>query len=380
MKIAYACVLPLAVCALTASSFLAAQENPYTQMMDKATAHAVAHHDTARPVLSPNFKTVLSGEVNVDELHAHGIKVVVWTPDTEADIRACIAKHVDGVITDDPKLLMSILADLRAKAKGDVAALHALDVFESSAHRGGRADRPENTLPSFENGIDSGVAVLETDTGVTTDGVSAIWHESYYHPDSCRKADGSPYSNENLVWIHDVSMDQAQKMFVCDKARYARKGKEDFSGKQKNDLSLSPVSVAFAKKEGMPSPYSPTSAAQLFRFMKFYEWYYAAGPGKTFPLAKQRAAQAHRIHVAPETKIDAPETVQHAQDTPEQFVRALGGAVTQEHMQSRAAIQSFYFPTLLLFQKQYPMLPTYYLTDSSRQLYVQSMPDALKIQ
>lgn len=358
---------------------LAAQSNPFTTLMVKATAHADAHHDTGRPVLSPIYTSVLKGTVDVDALHAKGIKVVVWTPDTEEDIRACLAKKVDGIITDDPELLLSILQDLRSKAKGDAPMLKYLDTFESSAHRGGRADRPENTLPSFENGLDSGIRVLETDTGVTKDGVSAIWHESYYHPESCRKADGSAYTDDNRVWIHDITMADAAKTFICDKARYAEKGKENFSGKQKNDLSLSPVAVAFAKKEGMASPYSPTNAAQLFRFMKYYEWYYTVGPGKTSAKAKERAATAKRAHVAPETKIDAPEDLKHPQAAPEEYLKALGGAIHAEGMEGRAEIQSFYFPTLLLFQEKYPMLSTYYLTSGVKRLYAASMPEELKV-
>jgi glycerophosphoryl diester phosphodiesterase len=355
--------------------------NTFTTLMVKAKAHADAHHDTGRPVLSPVYTSVLDGEVDVAALHAHGIRTVVWTPDDVDTMRKLIDQyHVDGIITDDPEMLMTLLAQLRSEAGNDPAKLHALDTFESSAHRGGRADRPENTLPSFENGIDSGVSVLETDTYVTTDGVSAIWHDPYYNPHSCRRVDGQPYTMANRVYLHDLSMKQAVDTFICDKTPYAAKGKENFSGKQKNDLSLSPVAVAFAKKEHMPSPYSPTNAAQLFRFMKFYAWYYARGPGRNSPLAKQRAAYGARVRVAPETKIAPPELAKHAQDTPQQYVDALGGAIRREHMEGRAEIQSFYYPTLLLFQEQYPMLSTYYLTATPKLLYLPSMPAELKVQ
>jgi glycerophosphoryl diester phosphodiesterase len=359
--------------------------NPFTTLMVKATAHAKAHHGTGRPVLSPYYPTVLNGEVNVDELHAHHIRVVVWTPNSAGTMRTLIEKfHVDGIITDNPETLMTVLAQLRTEAHGDPAKLHALDTFESSAHRGGRANRPENTIPSFENGIDSGASVLETDTCVTTDGVSAIWHDDAYNPIACRRVDGKPYTTGNLVYIHDISMAEAVDTFLCDKTPYAEKGTggkapDNFGGHQTNDLALSPVSVAFAKQEHMPSPYSPTNAAQLFRFMKYYEWYYAKGPGKHSPFARQRAACGARVRVAPETKIEPPEYATHSQATPQQFVDALGGAIRQEHMESRTEIQSFYFPTLLLFQQQYPTLSTYYLTEDPKLLYLKSMPAELKV-
>lgn len=352
---------------LAASTGLFAQSassnpNPYTVLMQRAVAHARAHHVTGRPNLSPYAPLVLKGDVDVDAVHAAGAGVVVWTPNDEASIRALIAKKVDGIITDDPELLLSVLKEERERAKGDAAQLKYLDSFESSAHRGGRADRPENTLPSFENGMDAGISVLETDAGITSDGVAAIWHESYYHPESCRRSDGSAYTDANKVWIHDVTFAQAQKMFVCDKARYAAKGKDDFSGKQKNELALSPVAVAFAKKEGMPNPYSPTSLAQLLRFVKYYTWYYEKGPGKSSPYAKERAAEGARVHVAPEIKYDIHVPPPHAQATAQEFVTAFGSAIKQEGMMDRVEIQSFYLPSLVLVQEQLPRLSTYYLT------------------
>ena len=376
----------LAAAVVTSMTALAQTTNPFTTLMVKAKAHADAHHTTGKPVLSPYYTTVLDGKVDVEALHAHGIRTVVWTPNDADTMRDLIVKfHVDGIITDEPEKLMGVLAKLREEYKGDPKMLHELDVFESSAHRGGRADRPENTIPSFENGIDSGISVLETDTYVTSDGISAIWHDAAYNPNVCRRVDGQPYDKDHLVYIRDYTMAELVKMIVCDKPYYAAKGTapagiDDFSGHQSADLSLSPVSVAFAKKEGMPSPYSPATTAQVFRFMKYYEWYYASGPGKKSPLAKQRAMYAKRIRVAPETKIEPPEHTEHAQATPQQFVDALGGAIKAEHMEGRAEIQSFYYPTLLLFQEQYPMLSTYYLTATPKLLYLKSMPDALKVE
>jgi glycerophosphoryl diester phosphodiesterase len=383
--------LALTLCALATATMPAQQtpsSNPFTTLMLKATAHANAHHTTGRPVLSPLYTTVLNGEVNVDELHSHGIRLVVWTPNDADTQRTLITKyHVDGIITDEPEKLMGVLAKLREEYKGDPKMLHELDAFESSAHRGGRADRPENTIPSFENGIDSGISVLETDTYVTSDGISAIWHDAAYNPNVCRRVDGAPYDTEHLVYIRDFTMAELVKTIVCDKPYYGTKGTvkggppvDDFSGHQTADLSLSPVSVAFAKKEGMPSPYSPTNASQLFRFMKYYQWYYESGPGKKSPLAKQRTMYAKRIRVAPETKIEPPEHIVHAQATPQQFVNALGGAIKSESMEGRAEIQSFYYPTLLLFQEQYPMLSTYYLTATPKILHLKSMPEALKVE
>src|SRR5450631_1852292 len=47
------------------------------------------------------------------------------------------------------------------------------------AHRGGRAARPENTLASFEYGIEQGADVLELDLAVTKDNVLVVSHSPY---------------------------------------------------------------------------------------------------------------------------------------------------------------------------------------------------------
>jgi len=90
--------------------------------------------------------------------------------------------------------------------------------------------------------LDQLITTIETDTGVTTDGVSLIWHDQFLNPESCRKADGSAYTMDNRVYLQDISSVEAQKSFICDKVY--------FGADQKNDLALSPVAVAFAKQEG----------------------------------------------------------------------------------------------------------------------------------
>src|SRR5215471_9277878 len=47
------------------------------------------------------------------------------------------------------------------------------------AHRGGRAARPENTIPSFEYAIKNGADVLELDLAVTKDNVLVVSHSPY---------------------------------------------------------------------------------------------------------------------------------------------------------------------------------------------------------
>jgi glycerophosphoryl diester phosphodiesterase len=356
--------------------------DPYLKLMQRAAAHAKAHQAQHLPVLSPVDSSLLEAtpRVNVQTLHAAGFKVVPWTTNDPAKMRALIALGVDGIISDYPNRLADVIAETRA-------AGNPLTGFDFSAHRGGRGMRPENTLPSFENGMDQGATELETDTGVTTDGVSLIWHDQFLNPESCRRQDGAAYTMENRVYIKDISMTDAQKIFVCDKLH--------FGAEQKNDLALSPVAVAFAKAEGLASPYVPTNVEQLFRFTRFYTEYYTTGAGKDAPHAKERAHTGATVRFNLETKIlpdRLPAAVAGHQEAnapadlyknhtvgPDVFVKTLCGAIVRNQMESRSEVQSFDFRTLQLVEEQYPAIPTYYLTNNAKLLSSEFVPESLRL-
>jgi glycerophosphoryl diester phosphodiesterase len=360
-------------CAAVTMKAQDASVNPFMQLMDKAWTHAKAH-GAVQPVLSPVDVTVLHGEVPLQALQAKGFKVVPWTTNEPEKMRIQIRMGVDGLISDRPDLLQQVLKEERDAAT-TAKDRERLAKFDVTAHRGGRGLRPENTLPSFESGLDQLVTTLETDTGVTTDGVSLIWHDQFLNPESCRRADGKPYTLENRVFTKDISSTEAQKTFICDKLH--------FGPEQKNDFSLSPVAVAFAKKEGLISPYVPTYVAQLFRFTSFYVDYYRTGAGKDTPHAKERADNAARARFNIETKI-MPEGMAtdeaHRNHTvePQAFVDALCGAIVKNGMVSRAEVQSFDFRTLVLVEEQYPKIPTYYLTGPAKSLSSPMVPEALR--
>jgi glycerophosphoryl diester phosphodiesterase len=356
--------------------------DPYLILMKRAGEHAKANKAKHMPVLSPIDSSVLGekAKVHVDTLHANGFKVLPWTTNDPAKMRDLIALGVDGIISDRPDLLQAVVAEERAAGK-------SMQGFDVAAHRGGRGLRPENTLPSFESGMDQGATTLETDTGVTTDGVSLLWHDQFLNPESCRRQDGAAYTMENRVYIRDISMTDAQKTFICDKVH--------FGPDQKNDLSLSPVAVAFAKQEKLVSPYVPTNAEQLFRFTRFYAAYYRTGAGKNTPHAAERTATGEKVRFNMETKIlpdRLPEAVAGAQDKnvpadlyknhtvgPQAFVNALCGAIVRNGMEGRAEVQSFDFRTLQLVEEQFPAIPTYYLTNNEKLLSSEFVPAGLRL-
>jgi glycerophosphoryl diester phosphodiesterase len=364
----------------------ATMQNPYLGLLTAANAHAKAH-GAPTPTLSPVDATLLGPNpaVNVAELHKAGFKIVPWTTNDPEKIRALIDLRVDGIISDYPDRLQQVVTEEKA-AHPEAAAYFA--TFDVTAHRGGRGLRPENTLPSFENGLDHLVTTLETDTGVTTDHDSLIWHDQFLNPESCRRADGTPYTLENRVYTRDISLAETQSTFICDKLH------PQFP-EQKNDLALSPVAVAFAKHEHLINPYVPTDAGQLFRFSRFYADYYRTGPGKSHPDAAARAANAAKVRFNLETKIlplpndpagksNPPMTNVHAEPAtnhtydPQIFVTALCGAITRNHMESQAEVQSFDFRTLILVEEQFPKIPTFYLTGAPSTLSTDFVPAALR--
>jgi glycerophosphoryl diester phosphodiesterase len=377
-----------------------AANDPFLTLMTRAAAHAKQHGDRFVPALSPAYETLLgpAGPVNVKDLQAAGFAVVPWTVDDLQTMRVLLEQQVNGIISDRPDLLAVALQEAREKAVGNAAQLAYLDGIDAEGHRGGRGLRPENTLPAFEVGLDNGINSIETDTGVTTDHQSLIWHDQFLNPQSCRRSDGQAYAIEDRVYIHDISMIDAQRQFICDKLH--------FGPEQKNDLALSPVSIAFAAEEKMISPYAPTYVAQLFRFADFYARWYRSGPGKSTPNAAARARTAERVHFNLETKI-LPEGYSEAKTmavglgkteaelkssgklpasaftpsrtvSPEVFVETLCGAVQAYHMEDRADVQSFDFRTLLLVQERYPKIRTFYLTSSPAMLSTDFLPESLR--
>lgn len=360
-----------AVSALTLMPTSNAQNNPFVQLMQKASAHAKTH-GAKTPILSPKDNTVLDGSVPVAQLQAMGVRIIPWTTDTLDEMRAVIRTGVDGLISDRPDLLQQAVAAERAGGR-------KLTGFDVEGHRGGRGLRPENTLPAFEAGLDNLIDTIETDTGVSTDGVSLIWHDQFYNPQSCRRQDGAAYTMENRVYLKDISSTDAQKTFLCDKLH--------FGNDQKNDPALSPVTVAFAKQEGLANIYVPTYVEQVFHFVKFYEAYYRTGAGKSSAHAAERAAAAAKVHFNIETKIQPTVSgpingkkiaANHTVD-PQRFVDVLCGVIARHHMEARSDVQSFDFRTLVLVEEQFPKIQTVYLTEDPATLSTEYVPASLRI-
>ncbi|KAH8120662.1 PLC-like phosphodiesterase [Phellopilus nigrolimitatus] len=68
----------------------------------------------------------------------------------------------------------------------DSKASHGSKYFDIQAHRGGRGNTVENTLPSFAWALIDGSTTLELDNGITKDGVVVVWHDEEIVPQKCQ--------------------------------------------------------------------------------------------------------------------------------------------------------------------------------------------------
>ncbi len=81
--------------------------------------------------------------------------------------------------------------------------------FDLQGHRGARGLAPENTLAGFEVALGLGVTTLETDLGVTRDGVVVLHHDISLNPATTRDASGSWLAGPGAL-IRDLTFDQLQ--------------------------------------------------------------------------------------------------------------------------------------------------------------------------
>ena len=74
------------------------------------------------------------------------------------------------------------------------------------AHRGQRADHPENTLAAFERAAALGITLIECDVNITRDGVLVMLHD----PTLERTTDGAGYVGD-MLWAEVQRLDAGRK-------------------------------------------------------------------------------------------------------------------------------------------------------------------------
>ena len=327
----------------------------YVMLDDDETATVVPSREA--PPAGSGLEPASSEVFNVAQLQAAGYPVVPYTINTEREMAALLELGVDGIISDRPDILFDAVAAFDADADGTAGdyltpeGLIDPAQFDAQGHRGARNLRPENTLPAMEAALDNLMTTLETDNGVTADGVPVLDHDPLVQSEKCRRADGAPYTPADEVLVGDLTLAELQATYVCDNLLPGRPT-------QTNDRSLSPVTVAFAEAQGLADVYVMPSTQQLFDFVDFYTAWYADGPGSAAPDAGLLVANAERVRFNIETKRNPRAQFVERTVGTEEFVTAVGGVIVANGLEDRADIQSFDFSTLIETQDRYPQIRT----------------------
>lgn len=361
------------------------EEGAALRLMNALRWRATQRGAARPPVFSPHHALLVDGDPSIGDplrdgallaglapaasdvfdpksMREAGFPVVVWTVNDAPRLDALLRLGVDGIISDRPDLLRAAVYAFDGDGDGApdlVGADGLVDParFDAQGHRGARDLRPENTLPAMEAALDEWVTTLETDVGLTRDEAPILSHDPYLEASKCRRADGRAYDHADERLIREFTRAELQATFVCD--RLIR------GPTQRNEPALSPVAVAFARAEGLASPYTPPTLEQLFRFVDAYAAHHETGPGAAHPDAALRARNARRVRFNVETKInprrdrdDHGNVSAERTLAPERFVARIVEAVRAAGLAARVDLQSFDARALLRAQDEAPELRT----------------------
>jgi glycerophosphoryl diester phosphodiesterase len=194
---------------------------------------------------------------------------------------------------------------------------------ELQGHRGARGLLPENTLPAFETALKIGVDVIELDAGITKDGVIVIAHDPCLNVDLARDKSGAYIQSSTKFGpcITDMTLAELQEF----------------------DVGRIRAGSDYAKRFPNQQPIDGTRMPTL---------------SALFAMVREQNNDRVRFNI--ETKLSPFERTQTL--SPEAFVDALLGAIAKEKMLDRVTIESFDWRTLKIVQRDYPRVPTVYLS------------------
>ena len=200
-----------------------------------------------------------------------------------------------------------------------VLACSGAQGFDLQGHRGARGLAPENTLAAFRKALAVGVATIETDVGISRDGVPVIAHDRRLNPAFTRGPDGR-YVVAPAPTIRSLDFAQLRTYDV---------GRLDPASSYASQWTRQ----AAADGERIPS------LAELLDLVR--------GSGRTVKLNLETKLSP----LAPDETAD-----------PAAFVRAILAAVKSAGLIERTTIQSFDWRTLVEAKRQLPAIRTSCLT------------------
>ncbi len=91
------------------------------------------------------------------------------------------------------------------------------DGFDLQGHRGARGLAPENTIPAFRRALQIGVATLEMDVAITSDGTVVVSHEPWMAPEKCLSPEGERIASGKRHNIYRMSYEEISS-YDCGRA------------------------------------------------------------------------------------------------------------------------------------------------------------------
>jgi glycerophosphoryl diester phosphodiesterase len=220
------------------------------------------------------------------------------------------------------KTLRPPIAEIAIAASLLVASSGPVPGFDLQGHRGARGLAPENTLEAFAMALTIGVTTLETDLGVTSDGVLVLSHDPALNPAIARGPDGQ-WVGAPAPLIHSLTLAELERYDVG-----RLKPGTEYAGR-------------FAEQRAIDGLRIPRLTA-LFTLAD------ASGKRPRFNL---------------ETKLDPRKPA--GTPGPDAFARLVVEAVHRAGLASRATIQSFDWRSLLAVKRLAPEIETVCLTSPS---------------
>ncbi len=228
------------------------------------------------------------------------------------------------------------------------------DGFDVEGHRGARGLKPENTLPAFEAGLDSGVTTLEFDLHYSKDGELVVWHDPIVDPAKCGLKPGAPPgvpdpddtdTPEDTLAIRSLTVEEL-RWFRCDR---------------------NPDPDAFPQQDPRPTPvagdeYGIVTLDDLLDFVERY----AASDAKT----DRQRANARVVQFNMETKRDRgdPSAIGDGFDgeTVGPFEQRILEIVDERGIRDRVIVQSFDIRSLQAIDRADPGIRLAVLTAVGR--------------
>ncbi len=170
--------------------------------------------------------------------------------------------------------------------------------FNLQGHRGARALKPENTLPSFEAALDAGVRSIETDVHLTRDGVPVLYHDALVSNPPC-----TPIQMGASASLGPFPL--VSRFTLADLRGYRADRNPDPRRFPDQDAAVTPLAALFAERYDI-HPYTIPTLDELLRFTVDYAGELGAEAGKS-AAQRRRASEVlfdlelKRVPFHPET-------------------------------------------------------------------------------